>query len=733
MKISVACVVALYILLAPNLAYADSDVTAKHSSNLLVLTVASDKTDGFKRFIDSANLNGLKTKVLGLEKSWQGGNMKSYGGGYKLNLYLEALEPYKNDDNLAVLLTDAYDVVLLANSSIILKKFTKFDASIVISTERSCWPDIKLIDRYPTVDLDGYRFINSGGVIGYASKLYKLLSEKPIKDLADDQLHLTNLYLNSDLREKLDIKLDNYASLFQNLYLAEDDIRLRLVNKSYILENIRFNTHPALVHGNGLSKLTLNSYTNYVPNKWSHESGCVSCYDNTIDFSILKEENYPTVLISVFVDKPTPFFDEFLNRIENIDYPKSRLFLSITTLVEYHKKQVDQFISRIGNQYNGTFVFHKTTEENIHARHFSFSLCTSKSCDYLFYIESEAHLDNTQTLKLLIQHNKKIIAPMLTRPFKAWSNFWGALSKEGFYARSFDYMDIVNYNKTGIWNVPYICSCYLMKGTILENKNTRPSYKEDNLDYDMAFSKSLREKGVFMYVDNEYTFGHLIDSETFDITHKNPEIYQLFENRYNWEQRYIHPDYMENFNPDKKPLEPCPDVFWFPIVTERFCREFIEIMENYGQWSDGTNNDSRLQTGYEAVPTRDIHMNQVGLEKHWLEFLHSYVQPIQKNVFIGYNHDRPRSLMNFVVKYNPFGQASLRPHHDSSTYTINLALNSPEKDYQGGGCHFLRYKCKVTNMKVGWMLMHPGRLTHYHEGLEVTNGTRYIMISFVDP
>jgi len=36
-----------------------------------------------------------------------------------------------------------------------------------------------------------------------------------------------------------------------------------------------------------------------------------------------------------------------------------------------------------------------------------------------------------------------------------------------------------------------------MKGTMLENKFTRPSYKEDNLDYDMAFSKSLREK-VFL-------------------------------------------------------------------------------------------------------------------------------------------------------------------------------------------------------------------------------------------
>lgn len=67
-----------------------------------------------------------------------------------------------------------------------------------------------------------------------------------------------------------------------------DDVRLRLVNKSYELENIRFNTHPVVVHGNGLSKLTLNSYTNYIPNKWSHENGCISCYDNTIDFSILK-------------------------------------------------------------------------------------------------------------------------------------------------------------------------------------------------------------------------------------------------------------------------------------------------------------------------------------------------------------------------------------------------------------------------------------------------------------
>lgn len=38
--------------------------------------------------------------------------------------------------------------------------------------------------------------------------------------------------------------------------------------------------------------------------------------------------------------------------------------------------------------------------------------------------------------------------------------------------------------------------------------------------------------------------------------------------------------------------------------------------------------------------------------------------------------------MNFVVKYTPTGQSFLRPHHDSSTFTINVALSRPGIDYE---------------------------------------------------
>ena len=36
-------------------------------------------------------------------------------------------------------------------------------------------------------------------------------------------------------------------------------------------------------------------------------------------------------------------------------------------------------------------------------------------------------------------------------------------------------------------------------------------------------------------------------------------------------------------------LQPCPDVYWYPLVTDKFCQDYIEEMENFGQWSGGKN------------------------------------------------------------------------------------------------------------------------------------------------
>lgn len=71
-------------------------------------------------------------------------------------------------------------------------------------------------------------------------------------------------------------------------------------------------------------------------------------------------------------------------------------------------------------------------------------------------------------------------------------------------------------------------------------------------------------------------------------------------------------------------------------MSELFCKQLVEEMEHFGQWSDGSNFDPRLETGYEAVPTRDIHMRQIDWEEHWLHVLRTYVYPIQLKLWEGY-------------------------------------------------------------------------------------------------
>ncbi|KAH7678308.1 Oxoglutarate/iron-dependent dioxygenase [Aphelenchoides avenae] len=87
----------------------------------------------------------------------------------------------------------------------------------------------------------------------------------------------------------------------------------------------------------------------------------------------------------------------------------------------------------------------------------------------------------------------------------------------------------------------------------------------------------------------------------------------------------------------------------------------------------------------------------------------------------------------FVVRYRPSEQASLRPHHDASTYSIDIALNKQGVDYEGGGVRYVRQNCTVPADQVGWSMLFPGRLSHMHEGLPTTSGTRYILVSFINP
>lgn len=81
----------------------------------------------------------------------------------------------------------------------------------------------------------------------------------------------------------------------------------------------------------------------------------------------------------------------------------------------------------------------------------------------------------------------------------------------------------------------------------------------------MAFCANLRDLDVFMFVSNRLDFGHLVNPETYDVTRAKPDMYQIFENEIDWEERYIHEDYVENFNPNNTAKQViCENNFDFP-------------------------------------------------------------------------------------------------------------------------------------------------------------------------
>nr|XP_020137209.1 procollagen-lysine,2-oxoglutarate 5-dioxygenase 3-like [Microcebus murinus] len=250
---------------------------------------------------------------------------------------------------------------------------------------------------------------------------------------------------------------------------------------------------------------------------------------------------------------------------------------------------------------------------------------------------------------------------------------------------------------------------YMIRGeTLREELPQREVFSGSDTDPDTAFCKSLRDKGFFLHLSNPQEFGRLLATSWYDTDHLHPDLWQIFDNPLDWKEQYIHENYSQALEGQEIVEQPCPDVYWFPLLSDQMCDELVEEMEQYGQWSGGRHEDSRLAGGYENVPTVDIHMKQVGYEDQWLQLLRTYVGPMTESLFPGY--------------HTKVGRPPAAP-----------ACTTRRTQSRGGGCRFLRYDCVVSSPRKGWGLLHPGRLTHYHEGLPTTRGTRYIMVSFVDP
>ena len=186
-----------------------------------------------------------------------------------------------------------------------------------------------------------------------------------------------------------------------------------------------------------------------------------------------------------------------------------------------------------------------------------------------------------------------------------------------------------------------------------------------------------------------------------------------------WCKKYIHPLVL-NKEYDLAIDEPAPHVYTFPLFTKKFCKELIEL----GETKEWTNDR------HEFYPTTDNLLEVLGMDKIYNKLVNEHIKPLAINRFQleGRSWDYLADE-SFIIRYKPEEQAHLSLHHDHSSFTTLVNLNSGE--FKGGGTYFPKYKCLVNPKEIGMCTLHPGNITHKHGARPVTEGTRYVVVSFI--
>jgi hypothetical protein len=188
---------------------------------------------------ESSKLNDVNVNYIKNEK-WN---------GYvdKIIAIKNVIENLKDDD--IVCFIDAYDVLVNNTYLEILDRFKSCNCEVLLGAELNCYPDI-YINRFPNTTTK-YKYINSGGYIGYKRAIQKIFEWKSMEEIYNicrnggDQTYFIEYYLNN-MNEN--IKLDDRCIIFQNMHLVS--WKEFTFNYGKFTNNI-LNIIPCFIHFNG--------------------------------------------------------------------------------------------------------------------------------------------------------------------------------------------------------------------------------------------------------------------------------------------------------------------------------------------------------------------------------------------------------------------------------------------------------------------------------------------------
>ena len=181
---------------------------------------------------------------------------ETYNGHYdKIKCMMQAIEDLPDDD--VVCFIDGFDLLALGTEAVIMKKFLAYKCDLLFGAELNSWPR-DYTSNYPDLGIkNNYKFLNSGGFIGYThalKALYTWKSPDEIKRICNtgsDQGYCIEYLF--EFHNTRNIKLDWHQSIFQNMFGV--DWNELYVKDGRIVNGVLHQT-PCFIHFNGDSFMT---------------------------------------------------------------------------------------------------------------------------------------------------------------------------------------------------------------------------------------------------------------------------------------------------------------------------------------------------------------------------------------------------------------------------------------------------------------------------------------------
>lgn len=466
----------------------------------MVITVATENNEELERFRESCRHHNIPYKILGLGQEWTGGEAKNGvllkpGGSQKINLLKEELKDYPDSaNNHIILFTDSYDVIFNGGSEEIVSRFRKMESPIVFSAEKTCWPDDSLKNKYPKSPTE-YKYLNSGGFIGYGNHILELVNKIEVSNEYDDQLYYTERYFE-DLKNNKDIKLDYNQFLFQTMNESLEDIKI--IDEEVI--NLVTNEKPLIIHANGgpVVKNKLDDYFNELfKNKLKHKNISFG-HSNTKKESL--SNNKSEIVIGLFLDEEVPDINQSFDHIRFLKYPKSKTTLHIIYEDIKHTYKVNMFKDKYSNLFKD-FKITKHNDNKVISRK-NFLIDSYDKADYVIMMESNHIFRNIKSIQLLLNECQGIITPMINKEGSDWVNF-NSKNKE----------DYRGYRKTGVWDVDNVFGIHIIKNDIVPfcvRSLYLDNEKFTDEDWDLLLCDNLNELGYIPQISNTNYYGGII-------------------------------------------------------------------------------------------------------------------------------------------------------------------------------------------------------------------------------